>query len=262
VLTVLHLSPHPDDEIIGAGATLMALRDAGHRIVNLACSLGRPDHSERRLRELEEACARARFELVLHDPPLEISHDDDLVRPEETLGSTLRELVASEDVSIVVSPSPHDGHPGHEAVGRATRDALRSLGRGSPSWWMWGLWDDLSLPTLVSEFDGTRMDEVLHALSAYSGELARNDYRVMVEARARMNKILGPERVFGFGSRGTDAEYVELLTEALVVEGRWHRGASRLLDPKNPRSPARTAQAVDRWLDAPSVRQLVRDGPG
>ena len=35
--TLLHLSPHPDDELAGMPATLMALRDAGWRIVNLAC---------------------------------------------------------------------------------------------------------------------------------------------------------------------------------------------------------------------------------
>jgi LmbE family N-acetylglucosaminyl deacetylase len=29
-MLVLHLAPHPDDELIGAPATLMALRDAGH----------------------------------------------------------------------------------------------------------------------------------------------------------------------------------------------------------------------------------------
>jgi LmbE family N-acetylglucosaminyl deacetylase len=43
VLTVLHLAPHPDDEVLGAGATLLGLREAGHRVINLACSRGRPD---------------------------------------------------------------------------------------------------------------------------------------------------------------------------------------------------------------------------
>ena len=36
--TVLHLSPHPDDEIAGMPATLMALRDAGWRVVNVAAA--------------------------------------------------------------------------------------------------------------------------------------------------------------------------------------------------------------------------------
>ena len=70
MLTVLHLSPHPDDEVLGAGATLLGLREAGHRVINLACSLGRPEQQERRRAEVTEACRRAGFELIVHDPPL------------------------------------------------------------------------------------------------------------------------------------------------------------------------------------------------
>jgi LmbE family N-acetylglucosaminyl deacetylase len=199
----------------------MALRDAGHRIVNLACGLGSEGEQERRLRELQEATARAGFELALHDPT-------------QPLERALAELIPREQVSLVVSPSPHDGHPAHELVGRATRDALRAFGAESPRWWMWGLWADLPLPTLMFEFDSERLEQVLFALSAHAGELARNDYRVLVEARARMNSVLGPERVFGFGSAGTDADFAELLTEAVLVDGSWHLGVPRLLDPSDP----------------------------
>lgn len=38
--TALHVSPHPDDECLGAGPTLLALRAHGWRVVNLACSFG------------------------------------------------------------------------------------------------------------------------------------------------------------------------------------------------------------------------------
>ena len=68
--TVLHLSPHPDDEVVGMPATLMALRDAGWRVVNLACGLGRPAQHQRRRAEVEEACRRAGFELLPCEPPL------------------------------------------------------------------------------------------------------------------------------------------------------------------------------------------------
>ena len=47
-MRVLHISPHPDDELVGAPATLMALRDAGHEVTNLALSLGRPEDHDRR----------------------------------------------------------------------------------------------------------------------------------------------------------------------------------------------------------------------
>ena len=66
-------------------ATLMALRDAGWRIVNLACGLGRPAQHQRRRAEVEEACRRAGFELLPSDPPLALSADDDLTASEVAL---------------------------------------------------------------------------------------------------------------------------------------------------------------------------------
>src|SRR6185295_887192 len=89
VLTVLHLSPHPDDEVLGAGATLLGLREAGHRVINLACSLGRPEQQERRRAEVTEACRRADFELVVHDPPLALSSGDDPFNARKLLGATV-----------------------------------------------------------------------------------------------------------------------------------------------------------------------------
>ena len=70
-------------------ATLMALRDAGWRIVNLACGLGRPAQHQRRRAELEEACRRAGFELLPCEPPLPLSAGDDLAAAEETLVTLL-----------------------------------------------------------------------------------------------------------------------------------------------------------------------------
>src|SRR4051794_21331955 len=99
--TALHVSPHPDDELIGAPATLMALRDASWRIVNLACSLGRAADRERRRAELQEACRRAGFELIVPStlPGIGLGHDRARAETElagivsETLRDTRPEIV-------------------------------------------------------------------------------------------------------------------------------------------------------------------------
>ena len=148
---MLHLAPHPDDEVIGAPATLLRLRDAGHRVVNLACSLGQPDQHERRRREVTEACRLAGFELLVLDPPLAISRGDDFELAQRRLAEEVRRLIAEYDVALVVAPTPHDGHYGHEVVGRAARDAVAA--RGPVCLWMWAIWADLPLPTLFCPFD-------------------------------------------------------------------------------------------------------------
>lgn len=258
VKTVLQLSPHPDDELIGAPATLMALRDSGCRVVNLACSLGRPEQQPRRKAELREACRRARFEIRMPDEPVGLSWGDDLPAAEAELSRLILDAIDEERPMIVASPHPHDRHHAHEAVARAARDALLRSGARPPRWWMWGVWGDLPLPTIATAFDGARLDEILAALDAYVGELERNDYRRLVRGRAEMSASLGPELVFGFGSSGTDAAYVELLAEVALVDGRWLLGSAGWLDPSEPLAGPSETDVTD-WLYAESVTE--RFGP-
>jgi LmbE family N-acetylglucosaminyl deacetylase len=249
-LTVLHVSPHPDDELLGAPATLLRLLAAGHRVVNLACSLGRPDQEERRRREVVEACLRAGFELEILDPPLRISRADDLDAAQRRLAEEVARCVRELGAELVVAPSPHDVHHGHEAVGRAVRDAL-AVG-GAPRLWMWALWGELPLPTLFAPFEEAELERASHALSAHAGEVSRNDYVELLRARAVTARVLGAERVFGFGEPGRDGPYAELLTEVAFAGGEWWAGAPRVPDPAGPLAALPHARPLGWWMNAPS----------
>ena len=282
---VLHVAPHPDDELIGAPAILMVLRDAGWRVVNLTCSLGANADRERRRRELEDACQRARFECEVIATPL----DDplasrDLAEARRRLTAEVVDALERHRPRLVVAPSPHDRHRGHEVVGRAVVSACAAdadgdadapgQGEGGPAparaperLWLWGLWADLPFPTLAVRFGETRMTEILYALSAHAGEMARNDYRRLVRGRAEMNASLGPERVFGFGTSSaaaaptpesasaSDTPYVEVLTELGRRAGHWHLGAPRWLDPLAPLAPTAGLGdgVIDAWLEEASL---------
>ena len=245
-LTVLHVAPHPDDEVLGAGATLLALRDAGHRILSFFCGFGRPDQHERRRAEAVDASGRARFVFLEPPSPADISSDDDLDAAVPVLAAAIGAVLERERPAIVVSPSVRDAHPGHEVVARVVRDLLEAEAE-PPAWWMWGLWAELPQPTLATGFDQGRMDEIIHALEAYRGELERNDYRRRARGRAEMNSSVAPERVFGFGTEGNQFPYVEVLTEAMRADGEWRLGSPRWLDPDRPLAPP-TRQCIDEWL--------------
>jgi LmbE family N-acetylglucosaminyl deacetylase len=257
--TVLSVSPHPDDELIGAGATLMALRDAGWRVVNLACSLGRPDDRSRRLAELTEACRLARFDLVIPEGLPPIGSDDDLALAQRVLTAsivdTLDDAGPGAGAELIVGASPHDNHHGHEVVGRALCDAVEA--RGEPAQVMfWGLWGDLPLPNLLVPFSAARLAEIQLALAAHAGELARNRFDRLVESRAAVHSVLGPERVFGFGTRGSDHQYAELLTDvSWSAEKPWRLTAPRELDASQPMAPG-DGPDIGWWLHAPSVRNM------
>jgi LmbE family N-acetylglucosaminyl deacetylase len=238
-LTFLHLAPHPDDESIGAPMTLLALRDAGHAVINVAVSLGRPADHERRLAEVREACRRADFELI-DTPRLAISGGDDRDAAQAELTRIVTGLIAEHGADVVVAPSPHDGHHGHEVVGRAARDAA------PPRLWFWGLWADLPWPTLYAGFGEEDLARAQHVLAAHAGELARNDYAALLRARAVASRTLGAERVFGFGSAVRPRPFAELLME-VVHDDEWRTGPARELDPRDPLA----APADGAWRSVP-----------
>ncbi|HTY95470.1 MAG TPA: PIG-L family deacetylase, partial [Solirubrobacteraceae bacterium] len=220
-----------------APATLMALRDGGAQVVNVACSLGRTSERDVRRRELERACRLARFELVVPQTPVPISSTEADPDAARELALLVRTQVEAHEPQIVVSPSPHDRHPGHELVGRTVREVL-SAGTAVESWWTWTVWASLPQPTLATAFDNDRLGEILQALSAHRSQLQRNDYRRLLTGRAQMNAALAPELLFGFGAgAGPDeVEYAELLSE-ISLAGGWRAGQPRWLDPVRPLAP-------------------------
>jgi LmbE family N-acetylglucosaminyl deacetylase len=211
VITALHLAPHPDDEVLGAGATLLGLREHGHRVINLACSLGRAqERRERRRAEVVEACARAGFELIVLEP----SRDD--------LAAVARGVIERERVDLVVAPDREEVHPVHAEVAAAALAAAEATGARL---WTWGLWRDLARPTLFSGFGEERLARLQHALAAHRGELERNDFQELLRARAVASRVLGAERVFGFGAPRRPEPYAELLADD---------GPPRALDVADP----------------------------
>ena len=102
---VLHVSPHPDDEAIGAGMTLASpgrSRLAGRQPAGQRRRAGRGVPTTRRGGGGGRHRGGYRLEVDADIPAALRDH-----RP-----------------ALVISSQPHDGHPAHEAVGRAVRDAL------------------------------------------------------------------------------------------------------------------------------------------
>ena len=254
--TVVHVAPHPDDEALGCPGALLHLLDRGWDVVSVIASLGFPHQWERRRGECEEASRRANFVPVFLEPPLAISLDDDLAGATERVASELPGIVSSYGASVIVSPSPHDVHHGHEAVARGVQRALGSL-PPTMRWWMWGIWGDLPAPNVFYPFGEPALARMLHVLEAYEGELERNDYRRLLSGRALSNAVLGSERVFGFGAGAASSlPYAEVLTEVRRVEGRWMASQAHHLD-EGPLLDEQFTIDLTAWLDAPSVRQLV-----
>lgn len=257
----LTVSPHPDDEVLGLGATLAMLLDRSWTMQNLACSLGHAEDHERRLGELHLAGSRLGFASTVMEPQAGIGRDDDLERAVLEVADAVSEQIAVHDPDVVISPHLTDGHHGHEVVAQGVRTALQRSTSG-PVWWAYGIWNDLPRPNVFAPYDHTLLARVLYALAAYRGENARSHYDLMYPARAVVNRTLGSERVFGFGTAtASDLPYADLFTELRHGLDGWRYAAPRLFDPAAPLRTTWLPGAVDWWVSQPSLRERWSSPP-
>lgn len=151
------VAPHPDDEVLGVGGILRMLASVGWSVELVAVTDGegshpgsdrmfagelrglRPNESREAIKHLGLALT-AEHRLELPDGDV-ASHHGPLVR-------RLTALLSLE--TLVLATWRNDGHPDHEAVGRASAEAARVVGARMveyPVWmWNWASPGDLRVP--------------------------------------------------------------------------------------------------------------------
>jgi LmbE family N-acetylglucosaminyl deacetylase len=125
--------PHPDDEVLGCGATIARKRAAGTEVRLLFASDGRharaPGVTPAELAAIREAEARdaARRLGVPADAVVFLGWEDGTLAGRE---AELRDRLALECARFgpdeVLAPCRYDAHPDHEALGRAADAAARA----------------------------------------------------------------------------------------------------------------------------------------
>ncbi len=183
----LVVAPHPDDETLGAGATIMRKVDAGtpvHLVVATDGSKSPPgDPAEvTALRSAELGAACAVLGLSEGDVTRLPFVDAELVGKEDALAVAIAEVVAATGPDEVLVTAESDPHEDHAIVGAATRRALAGTGIRLLTYPIWQfdrpvlLWHDWrrGRPELVRT-DGYR-ERKRRAVAAYPSQLAaRND---------------------------------------------------------------------------------------
>lgn len=123
--TILAVHAHPDDLDILAGGTLAYLSSVGHRVVMVTATAGEGGSaeegpSETALRRRAEAAASAAHIKAeyrcLGFPDLGVFNDDPSRR-------AVTELLRQVRPDVVITGSPADYHPDHEAISVLVRDA-------------------------------------------------------------------------------------------------------------------------------------------
>ena len=148
---ILVVSPHPDDETLGAGGLMSTATRQAHRVTVLSVTDGEAAFDDwrwlRRVRDREVSHALR----VLSPRPIERKRlrmpDGSVARHQVSLYDAVNRLAT--DTTLLVAPYENDGHPDHEATGGVCVDVARR--RGLTLWrypiWAWHHGDPAYLAT-------------------------------------------------------------------------------------------------------------------
>jgi len=181
VARAIVIAPHPDDEVLAVGGLLRHLHRRGIELVVVAVTDGEGSHPA----EPAAAVARTRREeataayLALGiDPTCQtLGIADGAVADDEgVLATALGALTGPGD--LVVAPWQHDGHPDHDAVGRAASTVVARTGAlllAYPVWaWHWAVPGSDHLPldrAVVLPLDAGDRTAKAAAVTAFTSQL-------------------------------------------------------------------------------------------
>lgn len=153
---VIVVGAHPDDETLGAGGLVHAAARAGWRVEVVTATAGEashphsPTHAPDRLAAVRRDELRRAIGLLAPDARVTCLDlpDGDVGAHEEELVAALVATIGTDGADVLLcAPWRGDGHPDHEAVGRAAATAAHRTDATLweyPVWlWHWGQPDDL-----------------------------------------------------------------------------------------------------------------------
>ncbi len=173
---VLVLSPHIDDEVIGAGGSLIKHARSGDSIKVVYFA----DCTEERVREAEEA-ARV---IGLSDSEF-LGYESKRLLKQEDLPDRLSSIIKDSRPDIVYLPSLFDRHNDHLAVNHLLAEAYGKF-RFDFTVCAFEVWTAF-VPNLIVDITDT-INRKKEALSLFKSQLASNDW---IEAATSLNRYRG-----------------------------------------------------------------------
>jgi LmbE family N-acetylglucosaminyl deacetylase len=176
----LVLSPHPDDDVIGCGGTLLKLLGTGKALRILYLSL--PDDAgsrEVRKRELEmslKVLGAAEYRVNEADFPSTVKAAASLIRSE----------ISSWRPDCVMAPSPLENHDQHLMTYGALQQALGELDE-RPDALLYEIWGPL-VPNLVVDIS-EQLERKMECIRAHASQVSSIDYCEMISGLNRYRAL-------------------------------------------------------------------------
>jgi len=187
--SVLVLAPHPDDEIIGPGATLAAHCEQGAQVTVLYLTDGGGIEAER---QAQIDIRRAEAQRVGQDLGLRQVFWDELDTKLSNTPQTvarMRDLLRELQPAHIYTPSPFDTHFDHFATNQILVDALAQASELEPTIYGYEVWDPIPFANYlvdVSAVYGAKERLMEH----YVTPLEFTDFAALARQRASVHFML------------------------------------------------------------------------
>ncbi len=217
VPTVLICAPHPDDECLMGGLALRLQQECGWQVAVYPLTLG--SNSERRaarLKELQQATAHLGWSL--------------LEAGEAHYGINMGQVIEKINPALILLPHAADGHPTHIDVHQRVMAALAHIPNFNCILAESEYWQSLPQPNLLLALADEQAAQLLAALCAHVGEVARNPYHLRYAAWLMDNVRRGSERVKGQGQAAAAFAFGQLYQLRLWQQGQIKILPARVLD--------------------------------
>ena len=236
VARVVVVAAHPDDETLGAGGLIGTATAQGIPTSLVVATAGEGSHpaspthtpaalARRRRRELLAAASALGVEesrvTSLRVPDGQVDEHLDRVT------AAIVALLGDGRDAVIVAPYRADGHPDHEAMGRAAAAAAHRTGALLAEYpiWMWHASRPVDAP--VSRF--VRMDLSPHAQAAKNAAIACHDSQVRSLSGGPGDEPVLPASVLAHFTR--DAELFVVTAAVDAPDGRLDRLHAEAADP-------------------------------
>lgn len=184
---VLIVSPHPDDDVIGAGGTMCLLAEKGFALFSLYITHGASPAFKQAIIETRQREALEALKVVGAAAAIFLN----LSRTE--VATSVREIVTVLRLLAPVAvylPSPFERHGTHRAVTRATLKALKKSKGCCPELWGYSVWGTLSgLPGTKVVDISRAVDAKMKAIRKHKSQISYKNYDEAILARNRYEGI-------------------------------------------------------------------------
>lgn len=190
---ILVVAPHPDDEVIGPGGTLIRMANMGRKVTVLFVTSGKTDEAEVREKEARACCAMCGFEARF------AGETAGAIRLDKA-GQALADVAAEKRPDAIFIPFLVDDHDDHRRVNESLLHGLAAAyPRRGPEIWAYQVYTPLPGNVVVDITDVA--DRKAQAIRGYASQMQRRDWAHFALGLNAFNCRLLP------GSR--NAEYAE-----------------------------------------------------